>query len=101
MAAAIGLKNLKAEHKRAEEVKEKFDFIVGRAVTKKPAFYGWVQHKISNKSSNDLPNGLLLLKGGDLEEELIDFESEVVCFDLKEFFKEPFFETKKVVYLPM
>lgn len=101
VAAAIGLKNVKAEHKRAEEVKEKFDFIVGRAVTNMPAFYGWVQHKISNKSFNDLPNGFLLLKGGDLEDELRDFEDDVVCYDLKEFFKEEFFDTKKVVYLPM
>lgn len=101
IATAIGLKNLKAEHKRAEEVKEQFDFIVGRAVTNMPAFYGWVHNKISDKEFNDLPNGFLLLKGGDLDEELKDFEENVVCFDLKEYFKEEFFETKKVVYLPM
>lgn len=101
IATAIGLKNLKAEHKRAEEVKEQFDFIVGRAVTNMPAFYGWVHTKISDKEFNDLPNGFLLLKGGDLDEELKDFEENVVCFDLKEYFKEEFFETKKVVYLPM
>ncbi len=101
IANAIGLKNLKAEHKRAEEVKEKFEFIVSRAVTEFPSFYKWVQNKISNKQFNILPNGILYLKGGDLADELKPFEKRVVIYELNKYFSEEFFETKKVVYLPL
>lgn len=101
IANAIGLKNLKAEHKRAEEVKEKFEFIVSRAVTEFPSFYKWVQNKISNKQFNILPNGILYLKGGDLTDELKPFEKRVVIYELNKYFSEEFFETKKVVYLPL
>ena len=101
VAQALGLKNIKAEHKRAEEVKEKFEFIISRAVTEFPVFYRWVQNKISKKQFNDLPNGILYLKGGDLSEEFIDFKKRAVFYDLKNYFKEEFFETKKVVYMPM
>ncbi len=101
ISTAIGLKNLTAEHKRAEEVKDKFEFIISRAVTEFPAFYKWVQNKISKSQFNNLPNGILYLKGGDLTEELKDFKKRVVLYDLKDYFKEEFFETKKVVYLPM
>jgi 16S rRNA (guanine527-N7)-methyltransferase len=98
---ALGLKNVKAKQSRAEEVKEKFEFVISRAVTEFPLFYRWVQNKISNKQFNNLPNGILYLKGGDLTEELKDFKKRVVIYDLKDYFKEEFFETKKVVYLPM
>lgn len=101
VATAIGLKNLKAEHKRAEEVNEKFEFIISRAVAETSSIYRWVQSKISKNQFNDLPNGLLLLKGGDLTEELTEFKKRVVVYNLKDHFKEEFFETKKVVYLPM
>ncbi len=101
VATALELKNLKAEHKRAEDVKEKFEFVVSRAVTETPVFYRWVQNKISKNQFNELPNGLLLLKGGDLTEELNDFKKRAVIYDLKNFFSEEFFETKKVVYIPM
>lgn len=101
VAAGVGLTNLRAEHKRAEEVKEQFEFVVSRAVTEFPAFYRWVQNKFSKKQFNTLPNGILYLKGGDLSEELKDFKKHVVLYDLKDWFKEEFFETKKVVYLPM
>src|SRR3954463_6942207 len=73
IAAALELKNVRAEHKRAEEVKEKFEFIISRAVTEFPTFYKWVQNKISKAQFNTLPNGILYLKGGDLEEEFKDF----------------------------
>lgn len=98
---AIGLKNLKAEHKRAEEVKQSFDFIVSRAVTEAPVFYRWVQNKIKKKQFNALPNGILLLKGGELTEELKPFSKRLVMYDLKDYFEEDFFETKKVVYIPV
>ncbi|MEO6904514.1 MAG: 16S rRNA (guanine(527)-N(7))-methyltransferase RsmG [Bacteroidia bacterium] len=101
IATALGLKNVKAEHKRAEEVTGKFEFIVSRAVTEFPTFYRWVQNKISKKQFNNLPNGILYLKGGDLEDELKDFKKRVVLYDLKDYFKEEFFDTKKVVYLPV
>ncbi|MBL7890241.1 MAG: 16S rRNA (guanine(527)-N(7))-methyltransferase RsmG [Bacteroidia bacterium] len=101
ISSAIGLNNLRAEHKRAEEVKEKSEFIISRAVTEFPAFYKWVQNKVSKEQFNNLPNGILYLKGGDLTEELKDFKNRVVLYDLKDHFKEEFFETKKVVYLPM
>lgn len=101
VALALGLKNVRAEHKRAEEVKEKFEFIISRAVTEFPVFYRWVQNKISKNQFNGLPNGILYLKGGDLTEEFKDFKKRVVFYDLKDYFSEEFFETKKVVYLPM
>lgn len=101
VASALGLKNIKAEHKRAEEVKEKFEFIISRAVTDSSILYRWVQNKISKKQFNNLPNGILFLKGGDLKEEFLEFKNRVVFYDLKDFFTEDFFETKKVVFLPM
>ncbi len=101
VASALGLKNVRAEQKRAEEVKEKFEFVISRAVTESSVFYGWVQNKISKKQFNSLPNGILFLKGGDLTEEFQMFKKYVVFYDLKDFFSEEFFETKKVVYLPM
>ncbi|MDQ3046733.1 MAG: 16S rRNA (guanine(527)-N(7))-methyltransferase RsmG [Bacteroidota bacterium] len=101
VAGALGLTNVRAEHKRAEEVREKFEFIISRAVTEFPLFYRWVQGKVSVKQFNDLPNGILYLKGGDLTEEFKDFQKRVVYTDLKDHFKEEFFETKKVVYLPV
>ena len=100
VAEGIRLKNLKAEHKRAEEVKEKFEFIVSRAVTDASVLYRWVQNNISKKQFNTLPNGLLLLKGGELTEELEEFKKRAGIYELKDYFKEEFFETKKVVYIP-
>ncbi|MCW3071506.1 MAG: Ribosomal small subunit methyltransferase [Bacteroidetes bacterium] len=101
VAQALGLKNVRAEHKRAEEVKDKFEFIISRAVTEFPVFYRWVQSKVSKNQFNALPNGILYLKGGDLSEELKDFQKRVVLYDLKDYFKEEFFETKKVLYMPV
>jgi 16S rRNA (guanine527-N7)-methyltransferase len=101
VAAALGLKNVRAEHKRAEDVKQKFEFIVSRAVTEFPVFYRWVQNKVSSKQFNILPNGILYLKGGDLSEEFQGFQKRAVFYELKDYFDEEFFETKKVVYFPM
>ena len=101
VATAIGLTNLKAEHKRAEKVKGQFDFVVSRAVTRMERFLPWVNGKIKKKQINPFPNGILYLKGGDLAEELKPIKRAVEIFDLPEFFKDEFFETKKVVYVKM
>jgi 16S rRNA (guanine527-N7)-methyltransferase len=99
VAEALGLKNVKAEQIRAEELIDKYDFIVSRAVTDLSVFIKWVRKNISRKGIHGLPNGFFFLKGGDLSEELKPFKGEVVVDELKTFFKEEFFETKKVVYL--
>lgn len=100
VANALGLKNVKAEQKRAELVKEKFDFIVSRAVTNMPDFVTWISDKVKKESNHELKNGILYLKGGDLTEELSTFP-KAIQHNLSDFFKEEFFETKKVVYLPL
>ena len=101
VAAALNLKNVKGYHKRAEEIDQKFHFIVSRAVTEFPVFYSWVKNKFLKDSFNDLPNGILYLKGGDLKEEFGRFFNQAKFYDLKNFFDEEFFETKKVVYFKM
>ncbi|HUH25530.1 MAG TPA: 16S rRNA (guanine(527)-N(7))-methyltransferase RsmG [Flavobacterium sp.] len=100
VALALGLKNLKAEQKRAELVTDKFDFIVSRAVTNMPDFVNWVKGKTKKQSVHTLENGILYLKGGDLTEELKDFP-KATLYNLSDFFKDVFFETKKVVHLPL
>ncbi|MGB0838332.1 MAG: 16S rRNA (guanine(527)-N(7))-methyltransferase RsmG [Flavobacteriaceae bacterium] len=100
VADALGLTNLKAEHMRAEKVDGKFDFIVSRAVTQMPDFVKWVKTKIAKKQQNELKNGILYLKGGDLTQELSSFPNATL-YDLKDYFQEEFFETKKVVHLPL
>lgn len=100
VAIGLGLKNVKAEQKRAELVKQEFDFIVSRAVTNMPDFVNWVEGKVSKKNNHELANGILYLKGGDLTEELKDFP-KAVEYNLADFFSDEFFETKKVVHLPL
>lgn len=97
---ALGLKNVTAIHGRAEKVKGEFDFIVSRAVTHMDDFVKWVRKKVRRKSRHQLKNGILYLKGGDLEEELKHFPSAKL-FDLTDYFDDTFFETKKVVHLPI
>lgn len=99
VSSAIGLKNLRASHSRAEEVKEKFDFVVSRAVTQLKDFYPWVKDKFNKQSKNKLPNGILYLKGGDLTQEIADAGLAVQQFYLKDYFDEDFFETKQVIYV--
>jgi 16S rRNA (guanine527-N7)-methyltransferase len=97
---ALGLKNVTTEHGRAEQVKGKFDFIVSRAVTNMPDFVNWVKHKVRKDSFHTIKNGILYLKGGDLTEELKDFPKAQI-YELEDVFEDPFFETKKVVHLPL
>ncbi|MBS1682044.1 MAG: 16S rRNA (guanine(527)-N(7))-methyltransferase RsmG [Bacteroidetes bacterium] len=101
ITGAIGLHNVKAEQVRAEQVKVKFDFVVSRAVTRMKEFYGWVRNRIRPGSAHSLDNGILYLKGGDVDEELDELKMPYSVYDLTDFFKEDFFETKKVVYLPI
>jgi 16S rRNA (guanine527-N7)-methyltransferase len=99
VAKAIGLKNLKAEHIRAEQAPGKFDFVVSRAVTQLKDFYPWVKGKFNKESKNKLPNGILYLKGGDLSQEIAESKLNVKQYHLKDYFTEEFFETKQVIYV--
>jgi len=101
VAAALKLKNVKAEHTRVQQVKEKFDFIVSRAVTAFPKFVNMVRKNSSPKDKNSLANGILYIKGGDFQEEIAGYGDKVQLFDCTNFFEEEFFETKKVVHLEL
>jgi 16S rRNA (guanine527-N7)-methyltransferase len=101
ISLTLNLKNITSEQIRAEKIKNQYDFIVSRAVTAFPAFYNWVRTKVKHESKNELKNGILYLKGGDLNEELKDFKSRIKAFEISDFFTEPFFETKKIIYLPI
>ncbi|MFV8332415.1 16S rRNA (guanine(527)-N(7))-methyltransferase RsmG [Flavobacterium sp. GSP14] len=100
VADGLELKNVKAEQLRAENVKGDFDFIVSRAVTNMPDFVSWVKTKIKKNNKHELKNGILYLKGGDLTEELKDFP-KATEYNLADYFEDEFFETKKVVHLPL
>lgn len=97
VSSALGLKNVTAIHSRVEQVKEKFHFVVSRAVTQMPDFLRWLKGKFEKEQFNPRHNGVLYLKGGDLGEELAGIRCEI--FNLNRYFEEEFFETKKVVYL--
>jgi 16S rRNA (guanine527-N7)-methyltransferase len=96
----LDLKNVKTSSCRVEAISEKNDFVVSRAVTNMKDFVSWIKFKINKISFNDFKNGVLYLKGGDLNEELKSFKN-VKTFELSEFFNEDFFNEKKVVYLPI
>jgi 16S rRNA (guanine527-N7)-methyltransferase len=96
---SLELKNATGIWSRAEELKEKYHFIVSRAVTGLPEFYKWVKDKFISVHFNQLPNGILYLKGGDVEKEIRKIKVKSKSFDLKNYFEENFFETKKVVYV--
>ncbi|WP_298512357.1 16S rRNA (guanine(527)-N(7))-methyltransferase RsmG [uncultured Kordia sp.] len=100
VAESIGLTNVEGHHMRAEKVKGEFDFIVSRAVTNMPDFVKWVRKKVAKKQRHELKNGILYLKGGDLTEELKDFP-KATLYSIPDYFEEDFFETKKVVHLPL
>ncbi|MEQ9404230.1 MAG: 16S rRNA (guanine(527)-N(7))-methyltransferase RsmG [Cyclobacteriaceae bacterium] len=100
VSTMIGLKNLTAEHQRAEKVKDTFDFIVSRAVARTKLLYMWTQQKVSNESRNEKDNGFIFLKGGDLEAELKEFGKPYTETDISSCFEEEFFETKKIIYAP-
>ena len=97
---ALGLTNVSALQTRAEELKGNYDFVASRAVTQMKDFVPWVRNKFNKIQSNEIPNGILYLKGGDLSEELAYFPKAVIT-NISKYFEEPFFETKKIVYLPL
>ena len=101
VAAALGLRNVRADQIRAEEVRGQYDFVVSRAVARMKEFYGWVHNKIKDKSTNNLDNGILYLKGGDLEEEMNELKCPYSIYNLSDYFKEEFFATKHVVFVPL
>ena len=101
IAKTLDLKNVEGIHERAEKIKDKFDFVVSRAVTAMPQFLPWVNGKFLKENKNNLKNGILYLKGGDLTEEMKPVKQSITYFELQKIFDEDFFETKKVVYLKM
>lgn len=101
VSQTLGLQNVKATHARAEEINEKFDFVVSRAVTQLKDFYPWVKNKFNKQSKNQLKNGILYLKGGDLTQEIAESGLKIQQYLLSDYFAEEFFETKKVIYIPV
>ncbi|SDF05549.1 16S rRNA m(7)G-527 methyltransferase [Mucilaginibacter pineti] len=99
VAKALGLTNVRATHARVEQIDEKFDFVVSRAVTQLKDFYPWIRGKFNKKSENTLPNGILYLKGGDLDQEIKESGLKVKQYHLKDHFSEEFFDTKQVIYV--
>jgi 16S rRNA (guanine527-N7)-methyltransferase len=100
VAQQLGLKNVKAEQIRAELISDKFDFVVSRAVTRFINFVPWMKGKFKKESFNEFPNGLLLLKGGDVDEEMEETLYPYVTYHLSDYFQTEFFETKKVIHVP-
>ncbi|MCF0071401.1 16S rRNA (guanine(527)-N(7))-methyltransferase RsmG [Dyadobacter sp. CY261] len=101
IADALKLDNVRAEQVRAERLDDSYEFVVSRAVTRMAPFVGWVKKNISRNSFHDRRNGILYLKGGDLAEELSEIQEKAQIYALSDFFTEEFFETKKVVYVPL
>ncbi|MDB4273926.1 16S rRNA (guanine(527)-N(7))-methyltransferase RsmG [Algibacter sp.] len=100
VVTGLGLTNVKTTHSRVEDIDGKYDFIISRAVAAMPTFVHWVKGKIAKEQNHDLKNGILYLKGGDLSEELQGYKTTTI-YNLSDYFEEDFYETKKVVHLPM
>ncbi len=100
MIDGLELTNVTAVHARVEDMHDQYDFVVSRAVAAMPTFVRWIKGRVKKESVHERRNGILYLKGGDLQEELAEYKT-VQVFELSDCFKEDFFETKKVVYLPM
>ncbi|WP_116496642.1 16S rRNA (guanine(527)-N(7))-methyltransferase RsmG [Balneicella halophila] len=98
---ALGLENIKSYHQRVQQNKNKYDFVMSRAVTNLQELVKISRKNIKKEGKNGLPNGIICLKGGDLSEELRPFDNNVAEFPIADYFEEPFFETKKIVYLPI
>ncbi|MFW6100513.1 MAG: 16S rRNA (guanine(527)-N(7))-methyltransferase RsmG [Bacteroidota bacterium] len=96
----FNLDNVATRHERIENYQEKFDFVISRAVTQFPRFVHWVEDNVASVQKNELSNGILYLKGGDVDSEIKDFRDRIQIFPINRFYEEPFFQTKKVLYLP-
>ena len=96
----LGLENVKTTHSRVEEINDTYDFIVSRAVAAMPTFVHWIKGKVAKKQNHELKNGIIYLKGGDLAEELKDYKTAAI-YNISDFYNEEFYETKKVVHLPI
>ncbi|OYX27486.1 MAG: 16S rRNA (guanine(527)-N(7))-methyltransferase RsmG [Flavobacteriales bacterium 32-35-8] len=96
----LGLENVKTTNSRVEDINDNYDFIISRAVAAMPTFVHWTKGKIAKEQTHAIKNGILYLKGGDLEDELKDYKN-IQIFNLSEYFSEEFYETKKLVYLPL
>lgn len=96
----LGLQNVEAEKVRAEELVRRYDFIVSRAVTRMATFYPWTNKKFKREDINEFPNGIFYLKGGDIDEEMEELDISYVSYHLQDYFDEPYFESKKVIYIP-
>ncbi len=101
VAEELELKNVTPVQKRVEDEKGKYDFIISRAVTEFNSFVNLTKKNIGKTGKNNLNNGILYLKGGDISDELTHFGNKVIVWNIKDFYKEPYFETKKIVYLPV
>lgn len=99
IASALELKNVIAINDRAENLKTKYDFVASRAITAFPKFVSFTRNLISGKHKNAIPNGIIYLKGGDFSSEIEPFKKTIEIFNIPDFFDEPFFETKKIIYL--
>ena len=99
VSEAIGLKNVEGIHTRVQDLKQQYDFVISRAVTNLPDFFTWIKGKVHGKSENDLKNGVIYLKGGDFDHELLEINKDFKVFSIDDWFEESFFETKKVVYV--
>jgi len=100
VVAGLGLTNVKTTHSRVEDINGNYDFIISRAVAAMPTFVHWVKGKIAKTQNHDLKNGILYLKGGDLSEELKNYKTATI-YNLRNYYSEEFFETKKLVHLPL
>lgn len=100
IAKTLKLPNVEAQQARAEQLVRKYDFVISRAVTRMVNFYPWVKGKIKREDFNEFQNGILYLKGGEVDEEMEELDKSYVVYHLEDYFKEEFFETKKVIYMP-
>lgn len=100
VVAGLGLENVKTTHSRVEDIKGTYDFVISRAVAAMPTFVHWIKGKVSKQQNNALKNGILYLKGGDLTEELKDYKTATI-YNISDYYSEDFYETKKVVHLPI
>ncbi len=100
IARDLGLENVEVRQERIEKIKGQFDYIVSRAVTGMPPFYAWTKNKIKAIGKNEKPNGIIYLKGGDLSAELLALKRYTEIYDISTYFREPFFSSKKIVFIP-